>query len=194
MRRILYGLIVLGLFSPVVAAQGYSADHAEFGVYADYFRLSQTGTNLGGVGARLSVNANPYIQLEAQMAYDFEQGFTEGFTPSGGTLFVQRSDLRLLHGLFGPKLQTRGPVRLFVTAKGGFDNFGFSNAPATPGTFTSTVSNLRSDNWNAVFYPGGGVEAYLGPVGLRLDVGDEMYFNSGAHHNLSVTFGPTIRF
>jgi hypothetical protein len=91
-------------------------------------------------------------------------------------------------------LQTRGPVRLFVTAKGGFDNFGFSNAPATPGTFTSTVSNLRSDNWNAVFYPGAGVEAYLGPVGLRLDVGDEMYFNNGAHHNLSVTFGPTIRF
>jgi hypothetical protein len=194
MRRILYTLIALSLFSPIVSAQGYSASRAEFGVYADYFRLNQTETNLGGIGARLAVNTNPYLQFEAQMAYDFSQGFTEGFTSSGGTLLVQRSNLRLLHGLFGPKLQTPGPVRLFVTAKGGFDDFGFSNAPGTLGTFTGTVSRLRAHNVNAVFYPGGGAETFLGPIGLRLDVGDEMYFNNGAHHNLSVTFGPTIRF
>lgn len=194
MKRMLYGLLVLGLFSPVVSAQGFSVNNAEFGVYADYFRLNQTRTNLAGLGARLSLNVTPYAQLEAQMAYDFEQGFTERFMPSGGALSVQRSDLRLLHGMFGPKLQTPGPVRLFVTAKGGFDNFTFSRAPATLGTFTSTVSGLRSDNWNAVFYPGGGVETFLGPIGLRLDVGDEIYFNQGANHNLSITFGPTIRF
>ena len=34
----------------------------------------------------------------------------------------------------------------------------------------------------------------LGPIGFRLDVGDEIYFNDSAHHNLRVTFGPTIRF
>jgi len=193
-RKILYSLIVLSLFSPIVAAQGYSASHAEFGVYADYFRLNQTGTNLGGLGARLSVSTTPYLQFEAQMAYDFSQAFTEGFTSSNGTLVVQRSNLRLLHGSFGPKLQTPGPVRLFITAKGGFDDFGFSSAPATFGTFTDTVSRLRANNVNAVFYPGGGAETFLGPIGLRLDVGDEMYFNNGAHHNLSITFGPTIRF
>jgi len=193
-KRTLYILIALSVFSPIVAAQGYSASRAEFGVYADYFRLNQTKTNLGGVGARLSLNATPYLQLEGQMAYDFSQAFTEGFTSSNGTRVVQRSNLRLLHGLFGPKLQTPGPVRLFVTAKGGFDDFGFSNAPATFRTFTDTVSRLRADNVNAVFYPGGGAETFLGPIGLRLDVGDEMYFNNGAHHNLSITFGPTIRF
>jgi hypothetical protein len=42
--------------------------------------------------------------------------------------------------------------------------------------------------------PGGGVETTLGPVGLRLDVGDEMYFSNGTHHNLKVMFGPYIRF
>jgi hypothetical protein len=194
MSRLLYGFIVLAFFPTLIAAQAQSSDHAEFGVYADYFRLNQTGTNLGGVGARLAVNANAYIGFEAQMAYDFEQAFTETFLQSGGTLSIQRSNLRLLHGSFGPKLQTKGPVRLFITAKGGFDNFGFSRAPATFGTFTSTVSGLRSDNWNAVFYPGGGAEAFLGPIGLRLDVGDEMYFSNGVNHNLSVTFGPTIRF
>jgi hypothetical protein len=43
-------------------------------------------------------------------------------------------------------------------------------------------------------YPGGGIEAYLGPIGLRIDVGDEIYFQSGAHNNLRLTFGPSIRF
>jgi hypothetical protein len=38
------------------------------------------------------------------------------------------------------------------------------------------------------------LEGHLGPIGLRLDVGDEIYFNSGAHHNLSMAFGPYIRF
>jgi hypothetical protein len=42
--------------------------------------------------------------------------------------------------------------------------------------------------------PGGGVEGTLGPLGLRLDVGDEMYFNNGTHHNLTVKFRPYIRF
>jgi len=47
---------------------------------------------------------------------------------------------------------------------------------------------------NGVFYPGGGLEGHLGPVGLRWDIGDEMYFNSGTHHNLRMAFGPYIRF
>ena len=42
--------------------------------------------------------------------------------------------------------------------------------------------------------PGAGVEASLGPVGLRLELGDDIYFNSGAHNNLRVTFGPILRF
>ena len=37
-------------------------------------------------------------------------------------------------------------------------------------------------------------EGTVGPIGLRLDVGDEMYFNNGTHHNLKVMFGPYIRF
>jgi hypothetical protein len=33
-----------------------------------------------------------------------------------------------------------------------------------------------------------------GAIGLRADVGDEIYFNNGTHNNLRVTFGPTFRF
>jgi hypothetical protein len=195
MKRLLYFLGILFLFAPVAAAQYQSHDNVEIGVFADYFRVNQTGTNLGGAGARLSVNVNSLVQIEGEMAYDFTQTFTEGFTNGSGTITTERSELRLLHGLVGPKLQSnKGPVRLFVTAKGGFVNFGLSSAPVTGGTFFSTVSNLRANNVDAVFYPGGGAEAFWGPFGLRLDAGDEIYFNNGARNNLRVAFGPTIRF
>jgi len=169
-------------------------DHVEAGIFGEFYREGQSGTNLGGVGARLSFNIVPLVQLEAESSYDFNQVFTEAFT-SGGTVSFQRSNMRRVDGLFGPKIQTnRGPVRFFVTAKGGATAFGFSSAPATVGTFFSTVGNLRANDAIAEFYPGGGVEAFIGPIGLRLDAGDEMLFANGAHNNLRIAFGPSIRF
>ena len=133
------------------------------------------------------------------MAYDFARSFNEGFTCTGtsctGTGGTNRTRLRILHGLFGPKLQTGGEaVRAFLTVKGGFINFRLDNRPATFGTFSSSVDNLRTDNVNGVVYPGGGVEFYLGPIGIRGEAGDEIYFNHGAHNNLRVAIGPNIRF
>jgi hypothetical protein len=34
-------------------------------------------------------------------------------------------------------------------------------------------------------YPGG-IEVFAGPFGLRAEVGEDIYFNSGAHNNLRV--------
>jgi hypothetical protein len=103
--------------------------------------------------------------------------------------------MRILHGEFGPKVDLgHGRFHPFVFAKGGFANFNLSGTPATVGTAVSTIENLRAQNMNAVFYPGGGVQGHVGPVGLRLDVGDEMYFNRGKHNNLRIAFGPCLRF
>ena len=192
MKRIASLLLLFGFsFVPGVYAQ----NHGEVGAFANYFRLGQTDTNFAGVGGRLSINATALFQLEGEMAYDFEKAFTEGFTNTGtGSVTLQRSNLRVLHGLFGPKLQTTGPVRVFVTVKGGFVNFRFDNRPATFATFASSVDDLRSKNVSGAVYPGGGLEGFLGPLGLRLDVGDEIFFANGAHHNLRISFGPHIRF
>ena len=136
----------------------------------------------------------PHVMLEAEMNYDFNQTFNESFT-DGTTVTVQKSNVRLLHGMIGPKVSLgHSNFHLFVTAKGGFLETLFDTRPANLDTFFSSVDNLRAKNVNAVFYPGGGVEGRLGPIGLRLDVGDEMYFNHGAHNNLRVAFGPYIRF
>jgi hypothetical protein len=184
-------------FVPCIQAQeGNGAlNHVEVGAFGELLRIGETGnTDLAGVGARVSINLAPHIQLEAETGYDFSRVFTETFSDSSGSVTAVNSNLRTLHGLFGPKIQTRGPVKLFLTAKGGAIDFMFDTRPPSFSTFTSSVDNLRTSNVSAVFYPGGGAEAFIGPVGLRFEVGDEMYFNSGAHHNLRVSFGPSIRF
>ena len=123
------------------------------------------------------------------------RGYRLKFTnTSGGAVTFQQSNLRVLHGLFGPKVSTGGPVRVFLTVKGGFENFRFDPTPASFSAFTSSVGNLRSSNVSGVVYPGLGIEGFLGPIGLRLDAGDEIYCANGARHNLRISFGPTIRF
>ena len=127
------------------------------------------------------------------MSYDFNQVFTETFE-NGGSIAVNRSNYRLLHGLFGPKLALgHTNFHPFVTIKGGFVDAMFDAAPATLGTFVSNVQNLRDKNVMGSVYPGGGLEDHIGPIGLRFDVGDEIYFNGGTHNNFRATFGPYIR-
>jgi hypothetical protein len=186
MKRIPGALTILALalaltaLAPAVFAQ---EEHGEFGVYADMTRLRHLNQNFWGVGGQVAFNLSHFAQLEGGMAWDFERQFTTS-TSTG----LSRSRLRLLHGLFGPKFQTGiGPVKGFIVLKGGFLNF------STTG-FTGTVSNVPTGDTNGVFYPGGGLEFFAGRIGLRVEAGDEMYFDRGANHNLKVTFGPQIRF
>jgi len=191
MKRIALLVAVGALFlAPAVKAQ----DHVEVGAFVDYFRLHQTGTNFVGLGGRAAFNVVPHVQFEAEMAYDFSRAFTETFNNGTGTISTQNSNLKILHGLFGPKIQTGGPVRVFITVKGGFADFRFDPRNASFANFVGSVDALRNDNLDGVLYPGGGLEAYLGPIGLRLDVGDEIIFVNGAQHNWKVTFGPVIHF
>jgi hypothetical protein len=195
MKRLALLLIFAGSIAPLAFAQD-DGEHVQVGVFADYLRFSQTDNNFGGVGARAGFQAYKRLKFEGQMAYDFNQAFNEGFTDTGtGTVTIQRSNLRVLHGEFGPKINIgHHAIQPFVTLKGGFINFQLSNEPATVGTFFSSVDGLRRNSVNGVLYPGGGLQGKIGPLGLRLDVGDEIYFNHGTHHNLSIAFGPTFNF
>lgn len=188
--RIALSALALLLLSMTAVAQ----DHGEAGVYGEYFRFQGIKANLAGVGGRLSLNTSKRFKLEAELGYDFRRGFAESFN-NGIGLSSSRSSVRILHGLFGPTMQTNvGKARAFITVKGGFFNTEVNGQPPGPG-FTSQINSLRVNNVNAVAYPGGGVEGYLGPIGLRLDLGDEIVFVSGhANHNFRMTFGPHIRF
>jgi hypothetical protein len=185
-------LLAIGLTPPAVAQESIA-----LGAFANYFRLSDTDhRHFAGLGGRLSGSVSPHVQFEGELAYDFEQVFTETFTdPSTGVVVFQRSPIRFLHGIFGPKFHTgEGPWRGFLVLKAGFLNFRLDDRPATFGTFLSSVEDLRASSTRAVFYPGGGLEGSWGPFGLRFEIGDEIYFLDGAHNNLRITFGPSIRF
>jgi hypothetical protein len=185
----------LVLFAVSVIVPGAMAqDHFNAGIYGNFLRVEPGDINLAGVGARVSFNVYPIVQLEAESAYNFEQAYSTNFTNGTGAVSTFTTNFRTVDALFGPKLETnKGPVRLFVTAKGGFINFLLSSAPATIGSYESSFG-ARGSNAYAVAYPGGGAEAFWGPIGVRVDVGDEIYFNNGSHNNLKLTFGPTIRF
>lgn len=189
--------LVLGLAVALFVPAAFAQNHGEVGVFADYVRLHHANdANFWGLGGRVGFNVHNNVQLEAEMSYDFEKVFTNNITTGTGTITTVRSGLTLLHGLFGPKIQTGGgPVRLFGIVKGGFLNFRKTSAiSSVGGNFTGQIGDIFGGDTNGVFYPGGGVEAYIGPIGLRAEVGDLMYFDNGANHNLRVTFGPSIRF
>jgi hypothetical protein len=190
MKRIALLLFLAGWLVPLASAQ----DHIQVGAYGDYFRLSETKTNMAGLGGRAAIKVFPHVMLEGEMNYDFEQAFTETCT-NCPILTVAPSNLKVLHGLFGPKIVAgHGAIRPFITLKGGFVNFRLDPRPASFTGFVSSVDNLRSNNVSGSVYPGAGLEGHLGPVGLRFEAGDEIYFAGGAHHNVRASFGPFIRF
>jgi hypothetical protein len=194
MKRYL-GLLIVSLFMtvPMVMAQEHS-DHIEVGAFADWYRMSDPGPtrNFVGLGGRAAFAVNSSVQIEADMAYDFRRNFTSTFT-DGVTTSLVHTRFRTLHGFFGPKFQTgSGPVRLFVTGKVGFDNFMVDNANAPVG-FVNQVGLTNGATYFAL-YPAGGIEAFAGAIGVRAEIGDDIFFNNGAHNNLRVTFGPQFRF
>ena len=182
-------ILALALLAPAVMAQ---EEHGEFGVFADYTRFHNLNNqNFWGVGGRLAFNLNRYAQLEGSMAYDFERNFTTE-TP-GVTGSFRNTKFRILNGLFGPKLQTgAGPFKLFGTVKAGFDNFSVTQTAIGRG-FVSSISNVPSVDTHFALYPGGGVELFAKHIGVRAEVGDEMYWENGANHNLKFTIGPQFR-
>lgn len=126
------------------------------------------------------------------MGYDFERNYTNTFSNGVTTADVQ-SRLRTLHGFFGPKFQTgSGPLRFFVTGKVGFENFTLSGRGAPTGF--ATAVGLGSGSTNFALYPGGGIEAFAGPIGVRAEIGDNIFFNNGMHNNMRISFGPQFRF
>ena len=195
MKRIPAAWLILAIasamiaFAPAVLAQ---EEHGEVGVFADMTRLHHLNNdNFWGIGGRLGFNMNHWVALEGDFAYDFSQQFA---APSGTTLTTNTiGNLRLLQGMAGPKFQTGiGPVKAFVVLKGGFMNFGVSGISGL--AFRNQVGNVPAGNTDGVFYPGAGVEFFAGRIGLRAEVGDEMYFDNGANHNLKISVGPQFRF
>jgi hypothetical protein len=179
------------------SAAPQSEDHAEVGIFADYMRFSPVTPviNFVGLGGRAAFNVSPNVQIEGEMNYDFQRNTITTFN-NGISSSLVTTHLRPLTGLFGPKFQagTSGPFRVFVTGKVGFINFSTSTAGASGSSFVNSVNGVGGSGTHVAFYPGGGIEGFWGPIGVRAEVGDEIYLNNGTFNNLRVSFGPQFRF
>jgi hypothetical protein len=192
-------------FAPVVIAVVlcgkspplFAQERVEVGIFVDYLSISQTNTKNFGVGGRFGYRIHRKVIVEGELAYDYGINFREAYRniTNGDITAIERTSIGVTHGLFGPTLQpANGRFRPFVTLKGGFMDFRLSPSVLPLGTVESTLLGIRTSSLNVAMYPGAGLEASLGPVGLRFELGDDIYFNSGAHNNLRITFGPILRF
>ena len=81
-RLVLSAMLVFCFASPsFVFAQALRGDHVEVGAFVDYFRVDRTdpSLNYAGLGGRLAFNLRPSVQLEAEMAYDFDRSYNNPF-------------------------------------------------------------------------------------------------------------------
>ena len=169
----------------------------EVGAFIDYLDISQTNTSNFGLGARFGYRVHHDVMIEGEVAYDYGLNFNEAYLNivNGNLAAIERTSVGVTHGLFGPKVQpSHGFFRPFATFKAGFVDFRLSPGLLPYSNVVSSILGLRTSSLNAAIYPAGGIEGVVGPVGLRLEFGDEVYFNGGGHNNLRITFGPTVRF
>ena len=181
----------------LLATSSSLAQKVEAGIFLDYLGISQTSTNNFGLGARFGYSVHRDVLLEGEFAYDYGINFDEAYRniANGNLSAIERTSIGVTQVLIGPKLQpSGGGFRPYVTLKGGFVDFRLSPSLLPYSDVASTVFGLRTSSLNAAIYTAAGVEATLGPIGLRVEAGDEIYFNSGAHNNLRITFGPMLRF
>lgn len=193
MRKFTLLVILLSCGSSCLLAQS----RVETGVFIDYLSIAQTSTDNFGIGGRFGYRVHHNVMLEGELAYDYGINFDEAYRniSNGDIAAIERTSIGVTHGLFGPTLEpAKGSFRPFVTLKGGFVDFRFSTSLLPYSNLARAILGIRTSRLNAAIYPGGGLEASLGPVGLRFELGDEIYFNNGGHNNLRITFGPIIRF
>jgi hypothetical protein len=193
MKRSAWLAVVCLALVPCVKAQ--EEGNMQVGAFGDYYRAGATGTNMFGLGGRFGMGVKDNLMIEGEAAYDFSRTFNNSFTESSGGVFFINSNVSTLHALVGPRL-TIGNRRLrpFVELKAGLIDYMFGSLASGFTSYSKQVANLRNDNINGALLAGGGLEGRVGRVNMRLDVGDEMYFNAGAHSGLKVMVGPYITF
>ena len=168
-------------------------DHGSFGAFFDYSRLDTPSLNMFGVGGRAGFKVWRQVQLEGELAYDFQRSFTQTVT-SGGSTSQTTTNIRGFYALFGPKVRIPHTKNFFFVAKAGFVNWGVSG-PSTAGSFTNQIGGITNGNIDLVIYPGAGYEFKFWHLDIRAEAGDEIVsVNNGHLNNFRATIGPQFRF
>ena len=183
----------------VIIGTGKSAraQHIEVGGFGEYENVNVSGlpSSAFGLGGRVDIHLHRFFQGEFEAAYDFKHPeFTLNNDVASGIL--TQSKVGILHANAGLKVQSAGGS-FFLFLKGGVNRYDPELTTTVIGGSPfgiSTVITPENSFMKGILYPGAGLGFHAGPLGIRLDAGDEIYWANGAHNNFRVTFGPTFRF
>jgi hypothetical protein len=197
-RFVTYSVFMLSIVVRCALAQTSAPLYnTEVGIFAENFRLGRISPalNMPGAGARITLFPQSWFNLEAEASYDFTQTFTSSWS-NGFVTDNLTTHLRVARGLggvnFSKKFQKN--MRLFATVKAGTIDFNASTV-GIPQGFTNPLDPATTGGTDFLLYPGGGLQYFFVRWGLRLDAGDDMYFDHGhRYNNIRITFGPTFRF
>ena len=126
------------------------------------------------------------------MAYDFKRNYTNTLNNGTVTSATVTTGLRTLHGFFD---RSSRPARAHsaLSSRVRSDSTTSASHQNAPAGFVNSVGLSDGATYFAL-YPAAGIEAFAGPIGIRLEIGDDIYFNNGAHNNLRASIGPQFRF
>lgn len=191
--RVRFSLLLIYL---AISSSFSVAQHVEIGGFASYghFDLPPFPKDAIGLGGRLDINIASYLALEGEGSYDFEHPGLQIASSGSGSFTVTQFRLGVIHGNGGFKIQTKKGSYFLFFKGGGLQFRPDIRTSSLVGTLIGTPQRSGTNFSEAVFYPGGGIGFHAGPLGMRVDAGDEIYWDNGTHHNLRITFGPTIRF
>ena len=193
-----YSVFMMSIIVRCALAQTSApAYHTEIGVFAENFRLGRISPalNMPGAGARITLFPESWFNLEAEASYDFTQTFTSSWS-NGFVTENLTTHLRVARGLGGATFSKkfRKNMRLFATVKAGTIDFTASTM-GIPQGFTNPQDPATTGGTDFLLYPGGGLQYFFGRWGLRLDGGDDLYFDHGhRYNNIRIIFGPPFRF
>src|SRR5215831_660812 len=171
-------LTALALIALLGPSSVLAQKRIEAGVFLDYLGISQTKTTNIGLGVRFGYRVHRNVMLEGELAYDYGVNFDEAYVNlvTGDVAAIERTSVGVTQFRVGPKVQPHGRFRPFATIKAGFIDFRLAPGLLPYSDVVSAIVGLRTSNLNPAIYPGGGIEPAIGPVGLRLEFGDEIYF------------------
>ncbi|HLJ90012.1 MAG TPA: hypothetical protein VKZ53_24600 [Candidatus Angelobacter sp.] len=185
----------------IVATHGF-AQRFEAGVFGGFGRTDLPGIAkyTAGIGGRVDLPLHKYFRVEMEGGYDFRApkfDLTQVNSTTNASVTLTEARLKAVRANGGLKIQSHGGSYFFFL-KGGGDVFmpdvKVKSINGFPPTIT-LISDQSTSFTKGVFYPGGGISFYAGPIGIRLDVGDEIFWiNGDTHNNLRINLGPVFKF
>lgn len=190
--------IPMAVLWTAIAAAPACAQHFEASAFVGYAHLDAPNLpqNTVALGGRVDLPFYRFMKFEVEGGYDFPIPEIS-ISTAGNVAITTTKEISGWRANGGLKFQSHGGSYFFFLKGGAYllqpsvNVRVIGGIPITVSPPTTTSTSV----WKGTFYPGAGISFFAGPIGFRLDGGDEIFWLDGsARNNLRINFGPAFRF